>query len=125
MNIFSAIFESVKGTGPTDEQMRNIRNWIDILLNSNETSTEIIDGALEITRYTDPVFCVVKTALTYPNGSCEVHRSIVLRDNTQVYDDMGAIKLAKWYDHLESVAKEIKEKEDRKGYEKKRNSNLF
>ena len=66
-----------------------------------------MDG-LQIYRYSDYKLSVVKSILYNPFGGCERNKSVILRDNTQVYDGRSAIKVDTWLSHLKSVANSVK-----------------
>ena len=118
MNYLKVLTEKMCGVSISKEQLNNIKQCIDTIMESSLSYTEMNYDGLTVYRYTDNKLSIVKTYLTYPDGSVEIKRSIVLSDDTQVYDDTNAIKAYMWYEHLISIYNaariDIKSKNTRK-----------
>ena len=87
----------------TDEEFQLIRQFIDNIADSSLVDDSESRRGVNVYKYTDSTFTIIKTVYFYPDGTRKINRSIVLENGFEVYNGNAAVKVNKWLKHLSDV----------------------
>ena len=107
MNILEILFskktKKESDRSATDEELRDIKLFIDNIADSALVDDSESIRGVNVYKYSDSLFTIIKIIYFNSDGSKKIRRSIVLEDGFEVYNGNVAVKVNKWLKHLSDI----------------------
>lgn len=112
MNNFETLINFLKSKKAKPNEIKEIDEYFETIVNSPIVNIENHNsGKKFIYTYSDDIFTIEKYIRNHSNGEKEIKKSIVLKNNIQVYNGKIAYNHATWLPHLKEVYETALEEE--------------